>query len=430
MRRRRVRLKKLFPIVCLLLPPLFWAAVLTLTPTNWARKLLVTRIAEETGRSVKLGGLRLGVLGGVYLIDLEIGSNPSTVDQTPWLKAALARVDVSVAQLLVGQFAPSRIQVNGLSVRVLRREDGSLELADFLRRRPSKRQSEEDGGDASSFTLDIEFRNSELTIDDRPSGAKLDIQAIRGTATWAGRQLLVHQIQGTLNGGEVELALGLDRTEVEPSFDARVRVEGVGLEQDASLLAYLTPVLAGVNEQNSPLGGKVDLSLQLRGQGATRSALSRTMLGQGYFKFHAMAMERSPIYQELRKRITLPDRLQSGSAEGAFKVQNGRIESERLTLELDQLPIVLNGYTDFDGRLDYQIHPDTLENRLPADAKVFLNEVGIETGDLKTLRLHGDVSHLQLSGGSEKTSRMVGGAQNDRERFRQIGRRVRDRVFR
>lgn len=138
MKRRRVRLRRLVPLAFLLIPPLFWATVLAVTPTEWARARIVALVEDETGRPIRLGGLKLGVCGGVYLRDLEIGATGSSND--PWFKAALARIDVSVLQLLAGQLEPSKIELNGVSLRVLRRSDGSLELADLLMRAPTKKQ--------------------------------------------------------------------------------------------------------------------------------------------------------------------------------------------------------------------------------------------------------------------------------------------------
>src|SRR5215213_11268567 len=137
MKRRRVRVRRkwLVPLALLLLPPLFWGLLLAITPTEWARSRIVARLSAATGRPIHLGALNIGPLGGVRLADLAIGAPGA--DSDPWLKVASARINVSVLQLLAGQVEPSEIDVRGLVLRVLRRADGSLELADLLHPEPA-----------------------------------------------------------------------------------------------------------------------------------------------------------------------------------------------------------------------------------------------------------------------------------------------------
>ena len=60
---KRPRLRGRWPWLGLLLvPALAWAVVLALVPTEWARARLVDRLAAATGRSVRIGALRLGCL--------------------------------------------------------------------------------------------------------------------------------------------------------------------------------------------------------------------------------------------------------------------------------------------------------------------------------------------------------------------------------
>src|SRR4051812_20098167 len=130
MKRPRSRCRRRVALALLLLPPILWATVLAVTPTEWARTRIVAQLGRSTGRSVRLGSLRVGFFGSVYLAGLEIGAPGSGGD--PWLKAPWTRINVSMLQLLAGQVEPSEIELRGLSLRVLRRKDGTLELADLL----------------------------------------------------------------------------------------------------------------------------------------------------------------------------------------------------------------------------------------------------------------------------------------------------------
>src|SRR4029077_6203647 len=96
----------------------------------WARQRIVARMSEASGRSVRIASLRVGALGGIYLTGLEIGA-PGASDN-PWLKVAEAHLNVSPLQLLCGRVEPTETEVRGIDLRVLRREDGSLELDDLV----------------------------------------------------------------------------------------------------------------------------------------------------------------------------------------------------------------------------------------------------------------------------------------------------------
>src|SRR4051812_12557754 len=45
MKRPRIRLRWLVPLAFLLLPPMFWALLLSVVPTDWARQRLVNRMS-------------------------------------------------------------------------------------------------------------------------------------------------------------------------------------------------------------------------------------------------------------------------------------------------------------------------------------------------------------------------------------------------
>jgi hypothetical protein len=113
-----------------LLPPLLWIGVLVVAPTPWAKRHVIAALEARTGRPVRLESLSVQPLGGVRLTKLEIGS-PGNVDD-PWFKAASIRIEIGLARLATGKFEPTAIDADGLNLRVLRRADGSFELADFV----------------------------------------------------------------------------------------------------------------------------------------------------------------------------------------------------------------------------------------------------------------------------------------------------------
>lgn len=429
MKRRRVRLRRLVPLALLLIPPLFWATILAIAPTGWARTLIVKQLNEETRRPVQLGGVRIGVLGGIYLLDLKIGAEPS--GSNPWLKADWARIDISVLQLLAGQLEPSTIEVNGLDLRLLRRADGSLELADLLAPAPRSKSTDPTAHQAPS-PLEIKLGNGKIAIIDEASHTQLNLEKLQGHAVWQGRQLTIQDLHGQLNGGTVELALSLDRTASDPAFEGRFRIQGADLDQGAQSLTYLVPFLAGTTD-DAALFGRLDANFYLKGQGATRDKLRRTLDGQGTLHVDSIALQRSKFFVELAELVNLPDNaVQVGTVTSDFVIQDGRVGTENLTLQVARLPIILKGWTDFDGRVDYRIRSDSLTGKLPEQARDLLADLSLDSETLAALRVHGTLQSLQVSlaPGSLASQANPSDRGSDRAKLRDLGRRLRERVLR
>ena len=131
MERNRVRRYALGLAGVALIPPLLWIGMVLMAPTAWARRHVVggdwKRTAGDRSRSA---GLSVPFLGGVELTGLAFGSPKNTDD--PWLKAEKLRLDISLCELFQGKVGPGSIEIDGGALRVLRRADGSLELADFI----------------------------------------------------------------------------------------------------------------------------------------------------------------------------------------------------------------------------------------------------------------------------------------------------------
>src|SRR5487761_2769515 len=87
------RSRRLLPAILgvFLLPPLFWCGLGAGAPTDCARRKIEARLSTASGRSVTIGRVAVGVLGGVSLHDLRIGS-PGSVEE-PWLQVDEASID-------------------------------------------------------------------------------------------------------------------------------------------------------------------------------------------------------------------------------------------------------------------------------------------------------------------------------------------------
>src|SRR5271155_3210803 len=74
MKSCRVRLFLSILVGIILIPPLLWIGVVLIAPTGWAKRQVVASLEARTHRSVRLESLSVCLLGGIQLVNLEIGS--------------------------------------------------------------------------------------------------------------------------------------------------------------------------------------------------------------------------------------------------------------------------------------------------------------------------------------------------------------------
>ncbi len=435
MKRPRIRLCWLIPLGLLLLPPLLWAFLLSVAPTDWARQRFARRMSEATGRSVRIATVRLGVFGGIYLTGLEIGA-PGAADD-PWLKVAQASLNVSPFKMLWGQVEPTRTEVRGITLRVLRREDGTFELDDLIQGVETAAAEIESGVSTCPLSrLDLRIKDALVTVIDVPTRTHLEFRELAGRALSEGRNATIQELRGTLNGGSFEVAAQLDRSTRAPSFEGHVRAQGIALNQAMNALGYLVPVLA--SPSGSP-DGTLDIDLYLRGQGATRAALRETVVGHGSVTLDPIHLDDSRFLAALAAVLELPPQRRIGSVKTDFVIKQGRIVSDNLTVNLTKLPIVLSGWTDFDGTVNYRVRGDSVIERLPGKARDLLADLSIDARDLSALKVEGAIDAPTLTLGGVPLSPTLTGSRgdlpvaspgDDRQRMRELGRRLRDRILR
>jgi AsmA protein len=430
----RIRLRWLVPLSILLLPPLSWALLLTVAPTDWARQRVVAKLSLASGRSVRVATLRLGVFGGIYLTGLEIGAPGASDD--PWLKVAEAHINVSPLQMFCGKVEPTETDVRGVVLRIRRRADGSLELADLIR-----------GSDASTPAADSEscplsrfalrIRDARVDVIDTPTRTRLAFTDVEGRATWVGRRATIQEMRGALSGGTFEVTAQLDRSSSSPSFEGHIRATDIALNEGMGVLGYLVPFLS---DRSDHPDGTLGINLYLRGEGTTRDELRRSIVGHGAVSLDPIELEGSRLLDELAPFLELPPQWRVGSAKSDFEIKQGRISSDDLTINITRVPIVLSGWTDFDGRVNYRVRGDGLADRLPGKARELLADLSIEAPQLNSLKVEGaiDSPTITVDGIPLNPATCRGEAANapapspgdDRERLKDLGRRLRDRLIR
>jgi AsmA protein len=434
MKRPRIRPCWLIPLALLLTPALGWVLVVSVAPTDWARHRFAAKMSAATGRSVRIATVRVGILGGLYLTGLEIGAPGAAGD--PWLKVAQAHLNVSPLQLLCGNAAPTRTDVRGVDLRVLRRADGTLELSDLIRGVETAATETDSGASTCPLSrLDLRIRDASVTVIDTPTATRLEFRDVAGRATSEERSATIQELRGTVNGGTFEVVAQLDRSTLAPWFEGHLRAQRIGLDQGMNALGYLAPVLSGPS--GTP-GGTLDINLYLRGKGATRAALRETVVGNGSISLDPIQLDDSRFLAELAAVVELPPQRRVGSVKSDFVVKQGRIASDNLTISLTKLPIVLSGWTDFNGQVNYRIRGESVIERLPAKARDLLADLSIDASDLSAVKIEGaiDAPDLTVDGASLNLTPLgnrgdaPGALGDDRQRLRELGRRLRDRILR
>jgi AsmA protein len=427
----------LIALGALLLPPAVWVAVVATVPTDCARQKIAERLSRASGRKVTLGRVRVGVLGGVALSDLAIGAPRS--DDDPWLRVDEATIDVSLLQVVFGRLDPTEVDARGLRLRVLRRRDGSLELADLLRpgagthEAPAADAAADPGGAGEPAGLKVRVRDATVLVDDEPTGTRLEFTGVEGWGTWQGCLASVTELSGTLNGGSVRLAAQFDRSDGAPRFEGQLRLRDVGLGEGMGALCYLVPVLDGTDEG---LDGKLALDLYLRGQGDSRAALRQTVVGRGRVGLDPIELDGSRLLSGLAGVVDLPPQGRAGDVWADVTVKDGRVATDTLRLDLAEVPVVLSGWTDFDGRVSYRLRAESLAEKLPEKAQDLLNgfKPELKLDDLADVEIHGTVDGLvvTLNGAPVPPARGAGpgGRTDDHQRLRELARRVRDQLRR
>lgn len=416
-----------------LAPPFFWAMVLLAMPTEWARCRLADQIASSAGQPVEVASVRVCVLGGVEARGLKIG--PTGSGQGPWIEARTVKVDLSLAQMLLGVFRPTEVAISGLDVHAHRRADGSFNLGELF--------ANEDPRDVGTGTapaedrhqipIRLKVRDGRLRLTDDRSSSTLSLGNLEISGSWAEEATSIDQLTASLNGGYLEAAARVDRGVSDVKIEGELRARGVAVDSQMRLVGLLAPVLVGAGER---LEGTLNLIVYGRGQGRTLESACSSMVGQGALRMDPVRLDGSPLLAQLIEAGGRPGpsaAVRLGSLRSDFVIKNRRIATENLTLDLAGLPLVLAGWTGFDGQIAYKLRSDRLVGRLPREARELLAEMPDLARELVDIRVEGSLDHaVVLVDGIPLSDDARSGPQrlDDRNRMRQLGRRLRDRLIR
>ncbi len=428
MKCRRFRRLMLVPIGILSVPVVAWCLIVMIAPTDWARVHLASALERASGRSVGLESLSICLGGGVDLVNLRIGAPGGLVD--PWLEAAKVHLDLSLSRLVFGRVDVSNLDVERANLRVLRRADGSLELADLVRSsRPASSSTAAESPGPSN--LRIQLHDARVEIVDEPTHSRVTLERVEGQGLWEDGKNVEAALNGSVNRGTFELTGSLDRAPGRPSFEGQVRADGVEIDGGLAILRYLVPVLAGASPSVS---GVMKMEMYLRGEGDDCDRLRETLVGHGRIAIDPIELEGTDLLAEVERTITIPLKSRVASLNSDFSVGGSRVTTNRLALHMAKTPVLITGWTDFDGRLDYRMGLDRLGDRVPDRARRLLADLEIDIEGLSTLRLSGTVDDLTVTVSSQNpdsgaaVDELLNGS--DKQRLKQIGQTLRDRFLR
>jgi AsmA protein len=415
----------------ILVPALLWLAVVVVAPTGWARRHVVAVLEARTGRCVGLERLSVCPFGGIHLTNLEIGSPQGRSD--PWLVAADVRLDLGLLQILRGTLRPSRVEVEGAKLRVLRRADGTAELADLLEPARDSATHAKVGAraPAASDPVVVRVTRGDVTIVDEPTETRLHVEDVEGEASCEGPRTVVEHLRGMLNGGPIRFVGQLDRADSAVSLEAQLRADDVALDGGMKIVRYVVPVLAGAP---AAVRGRLHADLYVQGRASSWAGLGQALRGQGVIAASPIDLDGAPLFAELSRLAELSKQGRAASIHSDFALKDRRITTDHLTIKVARVPITLSGWTDFDGRIEYQMKIEGLGDRLPARAQRLLSELNLDVGALTSLSLSGNLNQIavRVTGlpVDDSVNHAAGSERNDRERLRLLGRQLRDKILR
>ncbi len=413
-------------LLCLLLiPPASWLALVFLAPTGWMVHCFRSHMQSASGRTVRLAGASGCILGGIELTGLEIGAQGNLDD--PILTAGSVKIDIGLWQVLKGSLEPTHIRVERGRLRILRRFDGALELADLLPPRP---KAAAPNHAYERAPLVVEFHDCELMLIDQVTKSRIEIKGLAGEAVRDGRRFVVNQMNGTLNGGPIRLAAQLDRSSAPSRADVRLRADEVAVDDGLAALRYIAPVLSGASLH---LKGRLQADLYLAARGDDHESLLKSLEGHGSVTLSPIDLDGADLVAELARLGEAPRQGRLASIHSEFIVKDQHITTEHATLTIGRIPLILAGSTNLDGSIDYRMRIDGVDGRLSTRARRLLDDLNLDLGDVTTLSLKGTVDNMVVEAGGVAVRNTRGKAvlaPDDQEKLKRIGRQLRDRLIR
>ena len=368
-RRKHLLALLLAPIVC-------WILAVELMPTRWLARRLEASVGRLTGLPTRMDRLRLTMSGGVIVDGVHLGQARGE-DHVTRLDITKVNIDVDWLSVLCGKLAMTDVDLIGVEGVLTRSEDGVWIPQRWLKPLEKVEKSWEHAK-AKSWLVGVEIRGGRLEVIDPEHQSKVLITGLMGTAEAGEGYFKMPELVGRVDGGELLMAIAADHHQEIPIFDASLGMRNVPLGVHFDVLGFICPLLAGENAQPK---GRMDLELYV--QGRLESKWAETLKGRGTLKLDPISVEGLPLAQRLgidtlvAEVSGVENRVDDLTlrVENAFTIQSKKVISPALRVEVGPLPLKFEGWTDFDGQLDYAIRTDAIREQLPVGMRGVLDDL-------------------------------------------------------
>ena len=391
----------------ILAPLVVWVLAVELMPTRWLARRVETSVGKLTGLPVHVNRLRLTLTGGVIVDGLQLGPIDGA-DESTQLSIAKVIVDVDWFSVATGRLAMTDVALVGIEGVLTRSPDG-----DWLPKRWLEPLESADSGwakgKAKSWLVDVEIRGGRLEVADPTHRSKVVITGLMGMAEAGEGYFKMPQLIGKVDGGELMLAVSADRFQEIPIFDANIGM------------------------RNVPLGIHFDLYVQ----GRLEQDWASTLKGRGNLRLDPISMEGLPLAQKLGLDTLMAEvngvqnRVEDLTLKvsSPFTIQSRRVVSPALRVDVGPIPLKFEGWTDFDGQLDYVIRTDAIREQLPVGMRGVLDDLKPQD---EALAIRGRLDALTILVNDQPltTERYQIRKTDLRNNLEQISRRLSDRLAR
>lgn len=364
-------------ILGLLISPLvIWLLMVELMPTRWLAHRLEHSLERITGLEARIDQFRLTLSGGVELQNVHLGTDQED-DEASQVDVSKVILDVDWFSVVCGRLAMTDLSLIGIDGRLTRSPDGSWLPQRWLEPLEKVEQGWAEGR-TKSWLLDVEVFGGRLEIEDPQHQSKVVLTGLTGIAEAGEGYFKMPEMRAKVDGGELIVAVSADRSQEIPIFDSNLVIRNVPLGIHFDVLGFVCPLLAG--EAAKPQG-RLDLELYV--QGRLEKNWSDTLKGRGVLSLDPIAVAGLPMVEKLGLDMLAAEvngkqnRLEDVTIRVAnpFTIQSRKVISPAMRVDIGPVPLKFEGWTDFDGRLDYAIRTDAIREQLPVGMRGVLDDL-------------------------------------------------------
>jgi len=360
-----------------LAPIVLWVLTVELMPTRWLARRLEHSVERLTGLPAKVDRMRLTLTGGVVLDGVHVGPLAESPGRTSQVSVRKVLVNADWLSILSGSLAMTDVDLIGVEGTITPTPDGS-----WLPKRWLKASDDFSAGSIAlsdrAWLIGVDIRGGEVEIVDPAHETRVRITNLMGVAEAGEEFFRMSQLTGRVDGGYLQLAVSADRAQEIPIFDGHMALKDVPLGPSFDVLGLVCPLLAG---PDAIPRGRMNLEIYL--QGRLEANWQETLKGRGSLKLDPLAVEGLPVVRRLGLDTLVAEargteyRLEDLTFRitNPFTIQQRRVNSPALIVDIGPVPLKFVGWTDFDGRLDYAIRTDVIREQLPRGMRGLIDDL-------------------------------------------------------